>query len=130
MPQCASGELFSGFHYMIGSKLPLMCDLTPPPVSGAFSLCGSIRAHSTSLNSHYFHIIGDGHQPNSGGLYIHYKDSRHSRWTTIPQRLLTLAHIPPGTELPAGELQVGQVGTMECPFAQFKHFSKIPFLKP
>ena len=21
------------------------------------------------LNSHYFHIIGDGHQPNSRGLY-------------------------------------------------------------
>ena len=28
------------------------------------------------LNSHYFHIIGDGHQPNSRGLYTHYKDSR------------------------------------------------------
>ncbi len=27
------------------------------------------------LNSHYFHIIGDGHQPNSTGLYTHYKDS-------------------------------------------------------
>ena len=27
------------------------------------------------LNSHYFHIIGDGHQPNSRGLYTHYKDS-------------------------------------------------------
>ena len=27
------------------------------------------------LNSHYFHIIGDGHQPNSSGLYTHYKDS-------------------------------------------------------
>ena len=26
-------------------------------------------------NSHYFHIIGDGHQPNSRGLYTHYKDS-------------------------------------------------------
>ena len=23
------------------------------------------------LNSHYFHIIGDGHQPNSRGLYIY-----------------------------------------------------------
>ena len=22
------------------------------------------------LNSHYFHIIGDGHQPNSVGVYI------------------------------------------------------------
>ena len=27
------------------------------------------------LNSHYFHIIGDGHQPNSRGLYTLYKDS-------------------------------------------------------
>ena len=27
------------------------------------------------LNSHYFHIRGDGHQPNSRGLYTHYKDS-------------------------------------------------------
>ena len=27
------------------------------------------------LNSHYFHIIGDGHQPNSRGLCTHYKDS-------------------------------------------------------
>ena len=28
-----------------------------------------------NLNSHYFHIIGDGHQPNSRGLYTQYKDS-------------------------------------------------------
>ena len=27
------------------------------------------------LNSHSFHAIGDGHQPNSRGLYTHYKDS-------------------------------------------------------
>ena len=27
------------------------------------------------LNSHYFHIVGDGHQPNSRGLFTHYKDS-------------------------------------------------------
>ena len=27
------------------------------------------------INSHYFHIIGDGHRPNSRGLYTHYKDS-------------------------------------------------------
>ncbi len=36
------------------------------------------------LNSHYFHIIGDGHQPNSRGLYTHYKDS-YSRWDDHPQ---------------------------------------------
>ena len=30
----------------------------------------------SGLNSHYFHIIGDGHQPNSSkGLYTRYKDS-------------------------------------------------------
>ena len=29
----------------------------------------------SGLNYHYFHIIGDGHQPNSRGLYTHYKDS-------------------------------------------------------
>ena len=28
-----------------------------------------------SLNPLYFHIIGDGHQLNSRGLYTHYKDS-------------------------------------------------------
>ena len=28
-----------------------------------------------SINSHYFHITGDGHQPNGRGLYTHYKDS-------------------------------------------------------
>ena len=27
------------------------------------------------LNSHSFRIIGDGHQPNSGGLYTQYRDS-------------------------------------------------------
>ena len=27
------------------------------------------------LNSHYLHIIEDGHQPNSRGLYTHYMDS-------------------------------------------------------
>ena len=37
-------------------------------------------AHTNShmcqgLNSHYLHIIGDGDQPNSRGLYTHYKDS-------------------------------------------------------
>ena len=38
-----------------------------------------------SINSHYFHIIGDGkNQPNSRGLYTHYKDS-YSRWDDHPQ---------------------------------------------
>ena len=48
------------------------------------------------LNSHYFHIIGDGHQPNSRGLYTHYKDSviKGGR-SPIPKktRLLTMAHV-------------------------------------
>ena len=36
------------------------------------------------LNYHYFHIMGDGHQPNSRGLYTHYKDS-YERWDDHPQ---------------------------------------------
>ena len=36
------------------------------------------------LNSHYFHIMGDGHQPNSRGLYTHYKDSLLKGGMTIP----------------------------------------------
>ena len=38
------------------------------------------------LNSHYFHIIGDGHQPNSRGLYTHYKDSVIKGGMTIPKK--------------------------------------------
>ena len=38
-----------------------------------------------SINSHYFHIIGDGkNQPNSRGLYTHYKDSVIKGGMTIP----------------------------------------------
>ena len=48
------------------------------------------------LNSHYFHIIGDGHQPDSRGLYTHYKDSviKGGRFP-IPNIAtgLTMAHI-------------------------------------
>ena len=36
------------------------------------------------LNSLYFHIIGDGHQPNSRGLYTHYKDSLLKGGMTTP----------------------------------------------
>ena len=46
------------------------------------------------LNSHYFHIIGDGHQPNSRGLYTHYKDSLLKvGWPSPIYRLLTMAHM-------------------------------------
>ena len=50
------------------------------------------------LNSHYFHIIGDGHQPNSRGLIpiirIPIKGGM-----TIPNktRLLTMAHVTGAT---------------------------------
>ena len=27
------------------------------------------------LNSHWFPVVGDGHQPNRRGVYTHYKDS-------------------------------------------------------
>ena len=47
------------------------------------------------LNSHYFHIMGDGHQPNSRGLYTHYKDSllKVGGLPSPIQGVLTLAHM-------------------------------------
>ena len=36
------------------------------------------------LNPHYFHIMGDGHQPNTRGLYTHYQDSLLKGGMTIP----------------------------------------------
>ena len=50
------------------------------------------------LNSHYFDIIGDGHQPNNRGLYTHYKDSLLKRGMTIPQykELGSSPHLPAG----------------------------------
>ena len=55
-------------------KVPLVVDRgfvgdeILPSHGGGFYMC-------QGLNSHHFHIIGDGHQPNSRGLYTHYKDS-------------------------------------------------------
>ncbi len=39
----------------------------------------------SSISSHYFHIIGDGHQPNSSGFYTHYKEFLLFRWDDHPQ---------------------------------------------
>ena len=39
------------------------------------TILSAIQHVCQGLNSHYFHIIGDGHQPNSRGLYTHSKDS-------------------------------------------------------
>ena len=45
-------------------------------------------------NSSYFHVIGDGHQPNSRGLYTNYKDSYWRwDWMTIPN----IRSLDPGT---------------------------------
>ena len=49
------------------------CDRKLNPASGCW-ICMYVHM-CQGLNSHYFHIIGDGHQPNSRGLYTHYKDS-------------------------------------------------------
>ena len=45
------------------------------------------------LNSHYFHIIGDGHQPNNRVLYTNYKDSviKGGR-SPIPKKNATFDH--------------------------------------
>ena len=42
----------------------------------------------SDLNSHYFHVIGEGHQPNSGGVYSHYKDSllKVGSWSSQKKR--------------------------------------------
>ena len=55
----------------------LYCAKTPPPEAGALYSVTDVDFVRIvrCLNSHYFHIIGDGHQPNSRGLYTHYKDS-------------------------------------------------------
>ena len=46
------------------------------PKNDAFQSWNFLSLYVRSgLNSHYFHIIGDGHQPSSRGLYTHYKDS-------------------------------------------------------
>ena len=57
--------------------------LVRPAIKAAFATGGGVALRwapldshmCQGLNSHYFHIIGDGHQPNSRGLYTHYKDS-------------------------------------------------------
>ena len=56
-------------------------------------LVSSICQMCQGLNSHYFHIIGHGHQPNSRGLYTHYKDSviKGGR-SPIPQKDATFDH--------------------------------------
>ena len=48
------------------------------------------------LNSHHFHIIGEGHKPNSRGVYNHCKDSyKGMRWVYPQYKELrkTLEHI-------------------------------------
>ena len=46
------------------------------------------------LNSHHLHIIGDGHQPNSRGLYTSYKDSLLKvGWPSPIRSWSTLAHM-------------------------------------
>ena len=47
------------------------------------------------LNPYYFHIIGDGHQPNSRGLYTHKITIPIKGGMTIPNIAtgLTMAHM-------------------------------------
>ena len=45
--------------------------ISPEMPLSVVHVCYCVRS---GLNSHYFHIVGDGHQPNSRGLYTHYKD--------------------------------------------------------
>ena len=52
------------------------------------------------LNSHYFHIIGDGHQPNSRGLYTHYKDSVIEGGMSLSPKNATFDHGTDGGGFP------------------------------
>ena len=62
-------ELFPFASFTCKSKiLRGKCFLLDPAIQVLVYMC-------QGLNSHYFHIIGDGHQPNGRGLYTHYKDS-------------------------------------------------------
>ena len=64
------------------------------PLSTTTARQGDVHIHvCQGLNSHYFHIVGDGHQPNSRGLYTHYKDSLLKGGMAIPNktRLLTIS---------------------------------------
>ena len=57
------------------------------------------------LNSHYCHITGGGHQPNSKGLYIHYKDSLSKvGWPSPISGVSTLVHIITMTLLLLGKV--------------------------
>ncbi len=49
------------------------------------------------LNSHYFHIIGDGHQPIIVGVYIPFIRIPIKRWDDHPQKNATFDH---GTYIP------------------------------
>ena len=73
------------------------CELTESK-HRLFEVISSYHHMCQGLNSHYFHTIGDGHQPNSRGLYTHYQDSllKGGRFP-IPNKnatTLTMAHIP------------------------------------
>ena len=62
-----AGNLFRVFQ-------PIGWSMGAPPWQTTVVICIYIYM-CQGLNSHYFHILGDGHQPNSRGLYTHYKDS-------------------------------------------------------
>ena len=76
---------------------------------------------SQGLNSHYFRMIGDGHQPNSRGLHTHYKDSYY-RWDDHPQyREFRPWHIYCTQKLDICSLQVQDVMALQ------QTFSSVPF---
>ena len=56
-------------HPGVGSEVAFPSKFSSQQV---ISMSSSFMFHvCQGLNSHYFHIIGDGHQPNSRGLYTH-----------------------------------------------------------
>ena len=78
-------RLVDAIHPPKTNECPLKRELFQYRAYTSTPTIGNFRGHSLGfqgsnhmcqgLNSHYFHIIGDGHQPNGRRLYTHYKDS-------------------------------------------------------
>ena len=78
-----------------------------------------------SINSLYFHIIGDGkNQPNSRGLCTHYKDSLSTFFGTC-RAAGTHAAIPDDGDLPRGGFfgDFCKMESLKCYFNQCNHIS-------
>ena len=84
----SSGEFFSRMeNYPLGNE-----EIHIPPKGGLRKIIDSnpcplewdMLCVPGSINSHYFHIIADGHQPKSVGVYTHIKSGFLSKVGGLP----------------------------------------------